>query len=248
MNNKLNIVVIIACNILLSGTLAMAGKGFVDNFEGPTLNKAWSEKNGLNCKGLEYKKPLKGSFEISSLTDTNPAKLNVVSYSMQRSFEKINGDFTATMDLNWNQMGVSGMTSVKIAVLSSDGKVLSSAGMVDGWIAGYAKMFGSVGKKEITGMAIPDKSSAKLKIERTGENYTIKFREFIVLIAKGSTQDIASVKILVKFIDYPPYKKYAESHFGVITIDKIAIIQKQKYIKKLNNKELQKQTINVDVD
>jgi hypothetical protein len=207
-------------------------KGIVDNFEGPELDAAWSVKNGLNCKGIEYKKPLKGSFEITGLTDTNPAKLNVVSSSMQRSFEKISGDFTATMDMNWDQMGVSGMTSIKIAILSDEGKVLASVGMVDGWIAGYAKMFGSVGKKEINGMNIPDKSSAKLEIERTGENYTIKFRGFIVIIAKGSTQDIASVKILIKFMDYPPYKKYAESHFGVITIDKIVIAPKAEVLKK----------------
>ena len=214
---------LILSSSLLNIIPVLGDDAFVDLFEGPALNPGWVKENVKNCNGFKYNKPLKGALEITDIIDSNSATQNSVVYRMTHSFKEIHGDFTAILEINWNQMGIASMTSVRIELLSPDGIVMASGGLRDSWLSGYARMCASIGEKEHLGQAVPDRGFGTLRIERVKDEYVIKFKNMTINSGTGSNRNVGFVRLSIEYIDYPNYKNLKESHFGHFSIKKIAI-------------------------
>ena len=197
---------------------------FVDNFDGPTLDAAWHEADIKNSSGLISVAPLAGTFQVTGIKQTNPRVRKWVKRKIVRDIDPVHGDFTATMNLSWNQQGTAAMFAVKFVVLSADGDVLATAGLLDGWIAGYAKLLSAVGSGKFSrGSLVPETASADLRIERKDDLYTISMKGIFLASGKGAIKDVAQVAVIFEYYDYGPYGKFPKSHFGTIGIDSIMI-------------------------
>jgi len=217
-------IILAFCVCALSCLSASARAALVDDFDGPARDPAWHEEDIKNSSALIYTAPLKGIFEVTGVKQADPRVRGSVQRRMTRAVAPIKGDFTATMDLTWNQQGVAAMFAVKLALLSADGELLAQAGLRDGWIAYRAKTVCAIGSKNpVLGNRVPDKASGEFRIERTGDIYTIKLKGMVLTTGKGSVKDVAQVQVIYTYHDYGPYKQYPKSHFGVIGVDKIML-------------------------
>ena len=196
----------------------------VDNFDGPALGAAWQEADINNSSALISVAPLAGTFQVTGVKQTNPRVHKWVKRKIVRDIDPIQGDFTATMNLSWDQQGRTAMFAVKFVVLSADGDVLATVGLLDGWIAAYGKSAYAIGSEKVeTGVPLPDTASADLCIERKDDIFVISMKGIVRARGKGAIKDVAQVAIIFEYNDYGPYGKFPKSHFGEISIASIMI-------------------------
>lgn len=198
-----------------------AGSGVTDDFCGSVIDAAWGEENINNSTALIYNMPLEGALTVTDIQPANSNTAGWVERKMVRNFNSIRGDFTAGMDLSWDQQDVESMSSVIMSVVAADGEVLASAGLWDGWIGYYGKSAYVIGAEALQyGDRMPKATPATFSIERAGDDYSIKLNTLVLTNGTGSVKDVARVEVLFGYRIYfgPPV-----SHFPEIGLDRITV-------------------------
>lgn len=214
--------------VVLMGLSEAAQAAFVDTFDGPDRDPAW-RGNILQSRGLTYARPLAGALVVTDAERSEPPAVRNISSKMVRACGPIEGDFTATMNLAWDQKSPAALMSVMLQVLSSKGEVLAAVGLHDWWGGASANVRYAIGapKKTQLGAHVPYKASGEFRIERRGDAYTLKLKrkswEMVVAAGKGSQDAVAEVAISFDFFERPPKGTTPATHFGVVAVDRIAI-------------------------
>ncbi|MBE6366716.1 MAG: hypothetical protein E7052_02245 [Lentisphaerae bacterium] len=161
-----------------------------DNFWNDWRMVSVSGASGLNSKFQN------GVLAIEGFTGT-PQKVGAAEVVMERKLEPCSGDFTAAIDMDWDQISKAAMGEVVLQVLDNNGKVLVEGGLHDTWVAGAAQALGSIGEERAKTMfAMPFKAGGKLLIERRNGEYTVRIRDWKFIVGKGSDAPAAALRLI----------------------------------------------------
>ena len=155
----------------------------------------WRMVSAVGAKGLNCS--LKNNtWAIEGFTGT-PEKPAASAVIMERKLEPHSGDFTAFIDMDWDQVDRFAMGEVALQLLDNNGKILVETGLEDNWIAGTAHVLASIGEKRSKSIfAMPVKASGKIMIERRQDEYTVRLRDWKFITGKGSTAPAAALRLV----------------------------------------------------
>ena len=215
-------VVAALCVILVRSTV-MASEGFKDTFAGATLDAAWQEKGIDGGTHLQSVMPLRGELRVTGITHTGPETRSVW-YSLERPCSTLKGDFTATMELDWQQDGVQSMGMAMLEVIGESGKTLARAGGHDVWP--YAMVSAVSGIRmpgvnedavvnEAEACPLPERGTGLFSIHRVGDEYSLSVQPvgddptvkllgpMLLNRGQGLTEDVAALRLVFTFHDSP---------------------------------------------
>ncbi|MBR2357366.1 MAG: hypothetical protein IKA65_05015 [Lentisphaeria bacterium] len=155
----------------------------------------WRMVSAVGAKGLNCSMK-NNTWAIEGFTGA-PAKPATSTVIMERKLEAHSGDFTASIDMMWDQIDAAAMGEVVLQVLDNNGNVLVEGGLLDSWIAGAAQALASVGSPRAKTMfAMPTKAEGKILIERRKDEYTVRLRDWKFISGKGSTAPAAAIRLV----------------------------------------------------
>jgi len=187
-----------------------------DEFSQKASEKFWDNWHMVNVSGADGMngKFQNGVWAIEGFVNA-PKKAGNAIVVMERKLTPCPGDFTASIDMDWDQINNAAMGEIVLQVLDKDGKVLAESGLLDKWVAGAAQALGSIGEVRAKSMfTMPVKAGGKILIERRNGEYTARLRDWKFVQGKGSTAPAAAIRLIYSKYGYGgnPKKNIAPSH------------------------------------
>lgn len=186
------------------------------------FDPAWRTVTALGAEALKMESTSDG-LKISGFVNENKARLRATTFVLERKLEAVKGDFTAVLDMIWDQRDAAFFGEVTLRVLDDKGNMLAEIGLRDDWIA-YAGRggYGINNQKVKPQVELPIKASGAFIIERRGDVYTLRLRDWKFFEGKGSTAPVAALQLVFSKTRYAGSDKLPASHFGDFIIRNIS--------------------------
>ena len=186
------------------------------------FDSAWRTVTALGAEALKTESTSDG-LKVSGFVNENKARLIATTFVLERKLEAVKGDFTAVLDMIWDQRDAAFFGEVTLRALDDKGNMLAEIGLRDDWIA-YAGRggFGINNQKVKPQVELPIKASGAFIIERRGDIYTLRLRDWKFFEGKGSTAPVAALQLVFSKVRYAGNDKLPASHFGDFIIRSIS--------------------------
>ena len=185
---------------------------------------AWTAVRELNTNGLIVEDTPQGMTiaGFKNVNDKAPGKS--AQYMLRRNVPAAAGDFDALLDMAWDlpaDRRFMGMANIQL--VNAKNQVIASSGITDGWIAGAARLTGSVGKEYFKERAdVADVGGMVFRIERRNGTVTV-YAGARQLLSKNDVKDpVVSVRVLFGQNFYRDAEGNNLSKPGRITVKRIA--------------------------
>lgn len=211
---------------LVAGVLVVAAGvcGAVGFSENPVsgLDSAWQPVAVRNATGLA----LAGEGEAMTVTGfsgENAASPGRVLYTLERPVGPASGDFTATLELDWDLLDHAFMGEVMLQAVTEAGAIAAEIGITDQWIAYPGRAGGWIGEpRQGEAMPIPLTAGGAWTIVRRGGEYTLRLRNWKLAGGSGSTAPVTALRLVFQHHRYAGNAEWPPSHFGRFTVRRIA--------------------------
>lgn len=208
-----------------------AQAGFIDNFDGTSLDPAWSELDLGSSTALVY------TVSGGKLTVTDVSGTGWPDRALVRNVSQ-SGDFTASMDIAWDQPNEA-MDWSRMWLLDSGKNIIAAVGLKDSQLSlptcfGYSFGPGAYSMWTFTEVQPTTpapvwadsqwlKQSGVFSIQRVGSTITATMKEEpVVVTTTGSTADVAYMYLAFGYLGgygTPPN----ESCFGTTIVDQVSL-------------------------
>ena len=140
----------------------------------------WKMIKATGAKGLACREE-NGALLVDGFKDENKAKIKFTEIILERSTEPCQGDFTATLDMEYDQIDRAFMGGMKFQVLDDKGKIIAEGGFNDPWLTSPGRATAGLNGKNNaflnrTMPTLPLRASAPLIVERRGKEITVRLR------------------------------------------------------------------------
>lgn len=182
----------------------------------------WRQAEIKNATGLALAADAP-ALTVTGFTAESPTAGGATVYMLERPVGSAAGDFTATLDIDWDLLDNAFMGEVMLQAVTADGKIAAEIGITDQWIAYQGRAGGWIGQpRQGEALAIPLKAGGAFTIVRQGDEYTLRLRDWKLAGGKGTTEPITALRLVFKHLRYAGSDKLPASHFGRFTVKRIA--------------------------
>ena len=210
---------------------AAAGTARAEFTEKPVTAFApeWKMVRAVGAKGLTCREE-NGALLVDGFKDENKAKIKLTEIILERSTEPCQGDFTATLDMEYDLIDGAFMGGMKLQVLDDKGKIIAEGGLNDPWLTAPGRATAGLNGKSNaflnrTMPTLPLRASAPLIVERRGKEITVRLRNWKFLQAEGTTAPAAALRLV-----FQRYRHSKNGHFGRFRIREISLVSGTKPI------------------
>ena len=200
--------------------------GLFSEKPGQQFAPEWRKIAAVGADDLKFSAD-KDGMKIDGFVNVKDGKFSSTSVTYERKVNPLKGDFTAVLDMQWNLKDNAFMGDVMLQALDGKGNILAQCGIYDVWV-GYQPRAGFAinGKTYKPLFSLPNAAAGPFIIERRGDTFTVRLREWKFLEAKGSEAPVESVRLLFQHKRYKGNNTLKPSHFGEFIIRKLELTDK----------------------
>ena len=144
------------------------------------------------------------------------------SATLHQSFmQSIVGDFSASLDISWDQNDSRAMETMSLRLLDANGNLLAEIGFYDAWVGDRGRKYAALAGTGTYQSGSNDLSlvgSSQLLIKRQDDFVEILWGE-ITLLSGYNDSDVSAIELKFKHYKYNP----SSSYFSTISIDDLLI-------------------------